>query len=138
MNKAIFIRKDFNKCSKLDNCFDFPFINLSYFRNCDNFLHPVKSSINYLSILTEYINIAMAVNFFYDYCCTCNTLYFLNYFAARTNQSADQFLGNCKHFYPWRMRLKIRSRFSNGLAHYIQNMQSSGFGLTEGFGKDFN
>src|SRR5664280_23247 len=111
MNKSVFIWKNFHKCPELNYCFNFPFINLSDFRNSNNLFHPVECSIYNFSILTKNIDISMTINLFDNYGSASNTLYLLNYFSTRANQSSNQFLGNSKHFNPWSMWFKFRTRF---------------------------
>src|ERR1035437_594254 len=133
MYESVFIWKYLNKCPELNNSLYLSFINLSYFRNRDNFFHPIECCSYNFSILTKNIDITMTINLFYNNCSTCNTLYFLDYFPAWTNQCTDQFFRNSKHFNPWSMWFKFRTWFSNCLAHDIQNMQPSCFGLMESF-----
>src|SRR5665811_183744 len=111
MNEPVFIRKYFNKCAKLNDCFYFSFIYLSDFGNSNNLLYPVKGCSNNFSILSEDIYISMTIYFLNNYCSSGYPLNLLDYFSAGTDQCSDQFFGNGKHFNPWGMWFQFTTRF---------------------------
>src|SRR5512145_2388736 len=111
MYQSVFIWKNFNKCTKLDNSLNFSLVHLSNFGYCYNFLNPVESCLNSFGILAENIHISVSVNLFNNNCGTCCTLYFLNHLTSGTNKSADKLFRNSKHLYSWSMRLKFSTWF---------------------------
>src|SRR5512136_660664 len=137
MEQAVFVWQDFNKSSELNYCLYFSPINLSYFRNRYNFLHPVERSSNSFLIFAKDIYIPVSVFLFNNYGGTCLTLNLLNDFSSGTNQSTNHIFRYGQHFNSWSVRFEFRSWLGNYFLHNIKNMHSSGFGLFKSFCQNF-
>ena len=85
MQKPVFIWKNFDKCAKTHNRFNFAFIKLSYFRNFNNRPNSSKGSFNGGFIYCENINHTYIVYFLNDNGTSGCVLNFLDYFTSGAN-----------------------------------------------------